>query len=186
MLNKGLNLLAFGRCVEKPHFLAYPPPESCHGGFPRCLNYIGCSISLALWLNPIIYSVFHLRLILLNQLWGIFLIPLFVNSLGPSCWSKNSIISSYTCQLMWAYLILVNFDFVALINGWFNTLRGLYIWSYRGHTSPNSTHINAENVAIISFNSYQFLGGRLVSTFSSAVRPIEFLSLVIQLPPLPS
>ena len=75
VFNKGLNLLDFGRYLEKPHLLAYPPPEFCHGGLPRCLHYLGCSIALALLLNSRIYSVLHPLLILLNQLLGIFLVP---------------------------------------------------------------------------------------------------------------
>ena len=66
---------------------------------------------------------------------------------------------------MWVHLILVNFYFTALIEGWFNTLHNFKIWSYRGHTSPNNTHNNAANVTSISFNSYQFLSGRLGSAF---------------------
>ena len=66
---------------------------------------------------------------------------------------------------MWAYLILVIFDFTALIEGWFKTLKNFKIGLYRGHTSPNNTHNNAVNVDRISFNSYQFLGGHLGSDF---------------------
>ena len=66
---------------------------------------------------------------------------------------------------MWAHLIHINFDFNALIEGWFKTLHKFDIWSYSGHTSPNNTHNNATNAASISFNSYQFLGGRLGSAF---------------------
>ena len=75
VLSKGINPLAFGRYLGKPHFLAYLPPESFHGGFPWCLHSLCCSIALALWLNPRIYFVVNPRLILLNQLWGIFLFP---------------------------------------------------------------------------------------------------------------
>ena len=48
VLNKWLNLLDFVRFLEKPHFIAYSPPDYCPGGFPRCLYSLGCFISLAL------------------------------------------------------------------------------------------------------------------------------------------
>ena len=96
---------------------------------------------------------------------GDLLVPLFVNLLGPSRWSKNSLISSKICQVMWAHPFLVNFYFAALIEGWFNTLHNFMIWSYREHPSPNNTHNNAANVVRIFFNSYQFLGGHLGSAF---------------------
>ena len=48
VFSKGLNPLAFGRNREKPHLLAYFPPEYFHGGLPRCLHSLDCSISLAL------------------------------------------------------------------------------------------------------------------------------------------
>ena len=67
---------------------------------------------------------------------------------------KNSLVSSKTCQVVWANLIRVNFDLTALSKGWFNTLHNFTTWLYRGHTSSNNTHNNAEkNVANIYFNS---------------------------------
>ena len=78
---------------------------------------------------------------------------------------KNSLVFSNTCQVMWAHLLLVNFDFSDLIQGWFNTLHIFKTSSYRGHKSPKNTHNNSANVASISFNSYQFLGERLVFAF---------------------
>ena len=48
VLSKGLNPLAFGRYLGKPHLLAYPPLESCHDGLTICLHYLGCSITLVL------------------------------------------------------------------------------------------------------------------------------------------
>ena len=83
VLNKGLNLLTFGRYLEIPIFLHIPPPEFFHGELPRCLHSLGCSIALALWLNPIIYSVLHPLLILLNKLWGVFLVTYLLSHWVP-------------------------------------------------------------------------------------------------------
>ena len=90
--------------------------------------------------------------------------PLFMNP-GPSHWSKKSLVSSNNCQVMWEHLIQVNFYLTAFIEGWFNTLHSFNTWSYRGQKYPNNTHNNAANVSNISFNSHQFLGGRLGSYF---------------------
>ena len=96
---------------------------------------------------------------------GDILVPLFVKSFGPSRWSEKNIASSNTCQMMWARLIHVNFDFTTLRKGWFNTLYSFKSWSYRGHTSLNNAHNNVSNLANISFKSYHFLGGRLGYAF---------------------
>ena len=47
----------------------------------------------------------------------------FVKSLGPSCCSKGSLVSSKTCQVMCAHLTRVNLYLAALREGWFNILR---------------------------------------------------------------
>ena len=62
---------------------------------------------------------------------------------------------------MWSLLIWLSFDFTTLIQGRVNNLHNFNTWSYRGNTHPNNTHNNAENVSNVSFNSYQFVGGRL-------------------------
>ena len=89
--------------------------------------------------------------------------PLFVKSLGPSLWSKNSLVSSNTCQVIWAHLTWVSLDLTAFREGWFNTLLNWNTWSYKGHTYQNNTHQNTANVSNISFSSYQFIWGRLGS-----------------------
>ena len=102
---------------------------------------------------------------ILKSAMGNILGPLFLKSLGPSRWLKNIFVSSKTCQVMWAHLICVYFYFTAVIEGWFKILHIFFTWSYRGHKYSNNTHNNAANVANISFNSYQFLGGRIGSDF---------------------
>ena len=101
--------------------------------------------------------------------------PLFVKSLGPSRWPKNSLISSNTFQLMWAHLICMNFDFNALSEGCFSILHIFNNWSYRGYKYLNNTHKNAANVANIYFNSYLFIGGCLGSAFFIFSSPDWFL-----------
>ena len=146
VLNKGLNLLAFWRYLENPICLHILPLI-----FPWWVSQVCTFYWLFCCLGIVTESKNLFRLTSsLNppkSAVGEVLGPLFIKSLDLSRWSKNSVVSYNTWQVMWAHLIFKIFCFTALIDRRFNTLHNFNIWSYRGHTSTNNTHNNAAKVA---------------------------------------